>query len=512
MCEFAFLCCYDCGPDCYSSLLPRPSGRIDDPLNWSRIWKCITFASQLIYVWVLVTSALSLAPLFPLLAEEFGLNDQQVSLLTGVNVITLGFANLLIIPLSNLYGRRPICILCGFLVVLTNVWQALATSYQGLLAARAVNGIVAATAETVMVQVIADIFFLHERGLWVGLYFTLFSSGAFLGPIIAGNMAIYGWRSFMWLSVAMAAFSTLLLVFAFPETVYYRTADSTGNNSLSAEVSTSLQDENLDLEANNGQLDDYVGRGKPSKHQFIGIQMPPKKSRLSSFTHDLITPFLVFFNPIIFWSAMMLASAACLVLLYNLTQSSFLSTYGWSPAAVGYSNFSFFVGCGVGALTAGPFSDWLMRHSTARNNGIREAEMRLPALIPFICIYIVSNVIGAVGYDRRWPWQVIVICGFGFSGASMTSIPTIAISYALDSYSSISGEIMVVGTVMKNVLGFSLSYWIFDVQATAGWLSVFMVQFAVSMFSIMFALPLYVYGKHLRRWTKDSKIHKIEVR
>jgi predicted MFS family arabinose efflux permease len=66
--------------------------------------------------------------------------------------------------------------MCGFLVVLTNVWQALATSYQSLLAARAVNGIVAATAETVMVQVIADIFFLHERDLWVGLYFTLFSS------------------------------------------------------------------------------------------------------------------------------------------------------------------------------------------------------------------------------------------------------------------------------------------------------------------------------------------------
>jgi hypothetical protein len=66
--------------------------------------------------------------------------------------------------------------------------------------------------------------------------------------------------------------------------------------------------------------------------------------------------------------------------------------------------------------------------------------------------------------------------------------------------------------VMKNVLGFSLSYWIFDVQATSGWLSVYMVQFAVSMLSIVLAIPLYLYGKRLRRWTKDSKIHKIETR
>ena len=88
--------------------------------------------------------------LCPAVLNSVDLNDQQVSLLTSVNVVTLVFANL-IIPLSNLSGRRPICILCGFLVFLTNVWQALATNYQSLLATRACNGIVAATAETNMV-------------------------------------------------------------------------------------------------------------------------------------------------------------------------------------------------------------------------------------------------------------------------------------------------------------------------------------------------------------------------
>lgn len=66
-------------------------------------------------------SALSIAPLFPLLGAYFHIGDQQLSLLTGVNVITLGFANILIVPLSNIFGRRPISIVFGFLVVLTNV-------------------------------------------------------------------------------------------------------------------------------------------------------------------------------------------------------------------------------------------------------------------------------------------------------------------------------------------------------------------------------------------------------
>jgi MFS family permease len=96
--------------------------------------------------------------MFPLLGAEFHLGQQQLSLLTGLNVITLGFANILIVPLSNIFGRRPISIFFGVLVVLTNIWQALATSHRSLLAARACNGIVAATSETIMVQVIADMF------------------------------------------------------------------------------------------------------------------------------------------------------------------------------------------------------------------------------------------------------------------------------------------------------------------------------------------------------------------
>lgn len=96
--------------------------------------------------------------MFPLLGAEWHLGQQQLSLLTGTNVLTLGFANILIVPLSNIFGRRPISIIFGVLVILTNIWQALATSHESFLAARACNGLVAATSETIMVQVIADMY------------------------------------------------------------------------------------------------------------------------------------------------------------------------------------------------------------------------------------------------------------------------------------------------------------------------------------------------------------------
>ena len=254
--------------------------------------------SQLLYVWVLVCSALSLAPLFPLLGEEFHLGQQQLSLLTGLNVITLGFANILIVPISNIFGRRPTSIVFGFLVVLTNIWQALARDHQSLLAARACNGIVAATSETIMVQTIADMFFLHERGFWMGTYFTLYFSGAFLGPIMSGSIGqAHGWRSFFWLTTALAGFVTVLLIFAYPETKWHRKPTHQTvvkeQNKTNSQVREKSIDPEVDSEIADGQ---FVRKGRPSKSQFRLIQKPDS-NWLSFVVRDVSTPILIFFNP-----------------------------------------------------------------------------------------------------------------------------------------------------------------------------------------------------------------------
>lgn len=108
--------------------------------------------------------------MFPLLGEEWHLNQTQLSLLTGACVLALGYANFIIVPLSNIFGRRLASLLLGVLVILTEIWEALATSHQSFLASRVCNGLTTATAESLMVQVIADMFFLHERGVWMGIY------------------------------------------------------------------------------------------------------------------------------------------------------------------------------------------------------------------------------------------------------------------------------------------------------------------------------------------------------
>ncbi|KAK4893655.1 hypothetical protein LTR49_028479 [Elasticomyces elasticus] len=85
---------------------------------------------------------------------------------------------------------------------------------------------------------------------------------------------------------------------------------------------------------------------------------------------------------------------------------------------------------------------------------MREAEIRFPALLPYCIIFLISYVIGAVGYQKLYPQPTIFVYGFGSSSLSVTAIPTVVIAYAVDWYKPIRGEIMVVATVLKNMLGF----------------------------------------------------------
>lgn len=127
----------------------------------------MVIACQFLYTFVTVESALSMAPMFPLLGAEFHLNETALGLLTGASVLALGYANFIIVPCSNIFGRRLTCIVWAVFVILTSIWEALATSHGSLLGARVINGFATATSESLMVQVVADVFFMHERGFYL---------------------------------------------------------------------------------------------------------------------------------------------------------------------------------------------------------------------------------------------------------------------------------------------------------------------------------------------------------
>jgi hypothetical protein len=86
--------------------------------------------------------------------------------------------------------------------------------------------------------------------------------------------------------------------------------------------------------------------------------------------------------------------------------------------------------------------------------------MRLLAMIPYVIIMYIGNIVAAVGMERKWPWEVIVVIAFGAAGMQVASIPSIVSTYAVDSYKPVAGPLFVAITVNKNVWGYGFSKFI----------------------------------------------------
>jgi len=373
----------------------------------------------------------------------------------------------------------------------TSIWRAKANSYGSFMGACIVNGIGAGPGETIMPEIIADIFFLHDRGKWNTLYWVVYMGSLMAGPIVAGSMTeTVGWRSFWWLNTGILGLSFLMIVFMFPETRFKRalperpgqekpswldektratTQEDVANSDASREsddiqhvntANSALPNANGLSMSETAQRDPYLGRGKPGKWQWRVFQ--PNAHPFRTIFLDLWIPWKLFAFPIVEFAAFVVSWSCSSFLTINLTQSQVLAAppYNMKPMVVGFTNFAVMVGAFIGLLTAGPLSDWLSARSTRKNNGIREPEMRLPAMIPYVIIMFIGNVVVAVGYERKWAWEVIVIIGYTCACIQVAALPGIVSTYAVDSYKPVAGSLFVAITVNKNVWGYGLGKFI----------------------------------------------------
>ena len=305
------------------------------------------------------------------------------------------------------------------------------------------------------------------------MYTTVYIIAGMIGPIVSGAMTTnVGWRSFWWLNVALQGFVCILLILFFPETSFNRT--SSPNSAQEARPSGVAQPKAMELHyvenafENNLQhvttrdLNPYLNKGAPGKRQFPYLCFPrySKQPLVISLARDIILPLkLFFFYPIVQWSSFVYLGSSANFIMLNLTQSDIFGVppYNFSSQKVGFTNFATGIGSIIGFATAGPLSDWAALQLTKRNGGIREPEMRLVTLIPYTIISFIGSLIVALGYQRHWSWQPIVVVGYTLVGVQVAAIPGIVITYAIDCYKPATAEFMLATTIYKNVYGYGVS-------------------------------------------------------
>ncbi|KAI0592886.1 putative MFS transporter [Biscogniauxia sp. FL1348] len=530
-------------------LIPQPTSHPDDPLNWSKTWKTIILVNQSVFVFVSIMTPLAIAPMTQIFEHEFHKTLPEVNMLFGAAAITLGYANFLIVPAANVLGRRPVILVCSLVCILANVWQGLVTSYSSFIAARVVSGLGAAANESIMPMVIADLLFQHQRGSSMALYFWAYFLGLFLGPIISGAIAAQiSWRWFFWVCTILQGASFVFLLVAHPETKYNRpspslsppssssttlsptiTKDEVSPDSTSTSPSPKPDDKHLSTSSHQPQSPPATDptptptpnpTGRPTPLQFSVLPAPrlfPQHpgGRMRALVRDVASPLrILVLYPIVTWASLAMGLAANALLGLNLTQAPVFGgpRYGFGPDRIGYVNLAFAAGAGVGLVSAGPFSDAVALRRARRpgRRGVLEAEMRLPALVPYVCVNVVGMVVVALGYQRGWPWEAVVILGYTLVGLQVVGIPAIAIAYAIDCYKTLPGEIMIAATIVKNTFGFGMIFYFNDWAARDGYLGPVLMLMGCTVGICIVGLATFIpFGKQFRRWTKDSDLHTL---
>ena len=128
-------------------------------------------------------------PAFVPMSETFHQSVTVTSYELTVFVLFSGVGPLFIAPLSNVYGRRPIYLAGNALAGLTNVIAGNTDKWNTILITRVFNGLGAGSTVAIGAATICDMYFMHERGVYMGIYAFFLTNGPHFASLIGGFIA-----------------------------------------------------------------------------------------------------------------------------------------------------------------------------------------------------------------------------------------------------------------------------------------------------------------------------------
>lgn len=153
------------------ALIPPPTLSPADPLNWPRWRKYAVLLTMSFYALAGTFAQANIASALPIIMFQLprAANTPppgygELSHLIAYNVLMIGLGNIIWVPCSNIFGRRPVLIMALAVTVGATIWCGKADSFDSLLAARIVQGFGIAPADSVAPHVIGECFFVHQRG------------------------------------------------------------------------------------------------------------------------------------------------------------------------------------------------------------------------------------------------------------------------------------------------------------------------------------------------------------
>ncbi|MCH4295219.1 multidrug effflux MFS transporter [Shewanella sp. 3B26] len=158
-------------------------------------------------------------PSMPAMAVDYGVDERQVQSTLVLFLFAMGVGQVLIGPLADRYGRRPVALFGTVLYVVSSLLAMAAMEFEWLQLARLLQGLAACSTSIVAFSAVRDSYSQSE-----GARIYSYLNGAIcvipaLAPTLGGLLALqFGWRSTF---AFMALYGLLMLVvvgYRLPET------------------------------------------------------------------------------------------------------------------------------------------------------------------------------------------------------------------------------------------------------------------------------------------------------
>lgn len=160
-----------------------------------------------------------LLPALPDVAADLGLPISAVQLSFTLYLLALALGQLVLGPLADRYGRRPVLLAGVFIHMLGCMVAAIAKDLNWLLAGRVLQALGGCTGMALARTIMLD---RHSREVAAGkIGYITFSIGLSqaIAPTLGGYMnLIWGWQSLFYFSMILGTLSWLIVIFKLPET------------------------------------------------------------------------------------------------------------------------------------------------------------------------------------------------------------------------------------------------------------------------------------------------------
>ncbi|KAK6584036.1 hypothetical protein PZA11_003766 [Diplocarpon coronariae] len=307
-------------------------------------------------------------------------------------------------PLSQVYGRRRICLVTAALFCACSLGTALAPNLPAYFVFRILTAFQGTSFLNVGASCIGDIYRPTERATAMGWFLSGIHAGPAFGPFIGGIIVTFkSWRVIFYLQTALAAVALTGAYFLLPETAHHM------------------------------KVDDLVGLPLRARAKVLGSMLNPwRVVRLYKYPNLIMVS---------------LASASLVWNMYSLlTPIRYVLNprFGLtSPTESGL--FYLAPGCGyiIGTFFGGRYADHITIKWKAKRGDVRIPEDRLRSALPFMGIAVpVSMLIYGWSIEKRFGGIALpVIMMFCQGVAQLFCFPSLN-TYCLDVMQSHSAEVI----------------------------------------------------------------------